>query len=517
MTSQAQRIEQSEMPRPTIESALAVLGSLRRKGVELWSEGGVLRYRAFKGALAREDLEGLRLHKQQILTLISADADAAECDAVRYAPLVYSQLSRWQLLNSGEIPSQRQIASATRVRGKLDVDVLRQALAHVVSRHDSLRTRIVVREGEPMQEISKFLTVPLVLEDLTEFAEYERELHVSARIRTLVSVPVKVDTLPLFEVLLLKLRDDEHVLVSGMEHMISDAFSIGILLRELLTAYAQAVQGQPFSLPSTSLQFGDYALRQAASEGQWLARHQHYWRELTGLQRLRFPDDPFATSDQAGWTTLPLLIDAELKGRLQQWCRREHTTLAMAVFTAYVALIFRWCNVREGGIRYQSDGRLSPEIENTIGFFAAALHLRLALHEEDTWIDLLGRVTHEYCRAHEHVDYCYLAAQSPRPEFTRNSIFNWVPQPTIDPTMPPDAPGAIACSALRIADLVVGSYRIDSEPLMLLHDTQTQVVGELYYPRNRFSEATMKRFGESFLAMVRALLSDPAGRISRAA
>lgn len=500
-----------------------VLGSVRKKGVRLWSENGQLHYKAPKGALTQEEIERLRISKSQIVSLLekATDAETAEprlgpLPRRDRAPLAFSQLAHWHLYQLSERRAIRQIASATRLRGRLDVDALQKSVAEIVRRHDALRARIVVLDGVPMQEIAGSGGYELRVDDLTALSERFREVEVKRLIEELILEPIDVAVGPLLGVRLLRLHDDEHVLILAMEHMISDAFSMGILLRDLFTAYTQALRGRAYSLPAISIQFAEYASRQRSTQRSWIEKHGTYWNEhLARCQRLRFPEDrSLQTASRLGWGTAPFQIGRSLKAELRDWCRLRRTTLVMSVFTAFVGLVLRWCNTSESVIRYQSDGRISPEIENTIGFFASVLYLRIALREDDSFVDLMNRVTEEYCKAYEHADFCYMAAQVPRPGFTRNTVFNWIPQGSkVDFSDLDGSEDAFICSPIPFAHPMLKKLELDHEPGILLYDTDEEVVGYVYFPLNRFSTDTMERFACAFLKFIEALLRRPESRV----
>lgn len=500
-----------------------VLGSVRKKGVRLWSVNGQLHYKAPKGALTQEEIERLRVSRGQIVALLeratgaeTAESRLAPRPRFDRAPLAFSQLAHWHLYRLSERRAIRQIASATRLHGRLNIDALQKSVAEIVHRHDALRTRIVVCDGIPIQEISESSDCEPTMDDLTALSESFREVQVKRQIEQLIVEPIDVSVGPLFGIRLLRLRDDEHVLIVAMEHMISDAFSMNILLRDFFTVYMQALKGRTFSLPAIPVQFADYAVWQRNAQKSWIEKHGAYWNEcLTGCQRLRFPEDQrLQTATRLGWGTVSLQIGRNLKAELREWCRLRRTTLVMSVFTAYVGLVLRWCDVSSAVIHYVTDGRVSPKIENTIGFFASVLYLRIGLLEDDNFVDLMNRVTEEYCKAYEHADYSYMAAQAPRPEFTRNTGFNWVPQGSkIDLSDLDGSEDAITCSPIRFAHPMVRNLELDGEPFVLLFDADDEIVGDVYFPVNRFSVDTMERFGRNFLVFIRALLRQPEKRV----
>lgn len=498
-----------------------VLGSVRKKGVRLWSENGQLHYTASKGALTQEEIAGLRSCKDQIVAILEGATGTRTVEPKveprpRFdrAPLAFSQVAHWNVYRLNERHAIRQIASATRLRGRLNVTALERSFAEVIQRHDALRTRIVTLEGSPVQEISRSIPCALSVEDLTRTPERLREAEVIRITEQHVLEPINVAAAPLFGARLLRLHDDDHVLVVATEHMISDELSMHILLRDLFTAYRQVTSGHVISLPHVPVQFADYAVWQRNTLKSWIEKHGTYWSERLIRQRLRFPQDKSVQSTREGWASVSIHIGADLKMQLRDWCRIRRTTLVMSVFTAYVALVLRWCHAPEAIIQYQSNGRAGPDVENTIGYFASALYLRMGLAEDDSFVDLMKQVTEEYCRAYQHADFAYMAAQVPRPEFTRNPAFNWVPQGLgIELSDLDKSEHAIACSPVPFVHPMLEKLELDHEPVMLFYDADHQVVGDLLFPRNRYSVDTMQRFGRNFLVFIEALLKRPESRV----
>lgn len=499
------------------------LGAVRRKGVRLWSQDGRLHYKAPKGALSTDEVERLRGSRSEILTLMerASVAELAEPKLERRptfdrAPLSFAQLARWYLHQLDTRPALRQIVSALRLRGRLDVSALQSSVTEIVRRHDALRTRIVIRDGVPSQEISASADSEIRLDDLRTAPEGLRDAETIRIIEQHILKPIDFAVGPLCGVRLVRLRDEEHVLIVAMDHMISDMFSLNILLRELFTAYTQALTGGTFSLSAIPIQFPDYAAWQRSMQDSWVERHGAYWeRRLRECRRLRFPEDPGVQGTaRSGWGRLPARIEKGFKMQLQEWCRLRKTTPVMAVLTAYAALVLRWCGEAEAVIQFQSDGRVSSNLDSTIGFFASALYIRVALLEEDDFLDLMQRVTEEYCRAYEHADFSYLAARVPRPEFTHNSVFNWVPPGSKLDFSPLDgSQHALVVAEVEFEHPALKSLQLDNEPAILFHESQGELVADIYFPLQRFSVPTMEKFAGNFVPFVRTLLTRPETRV----
>jgi hypothetical protein len=495
-----------------------VIGYVRGKGVRLWLEDGQLRYKAPKGVLSREEIERLRESSREIVALLECSPGATVTEPEldlglgpksNHAPLAFSQLAHWNLYQLSRRPAIRQIASATRLCGRLNVDLLRECIAAMVDRHAALRTRIVLLNGIPTQEISEACNYVLEVRDLTAMPRTQREIEVKKVIDQLILAPIDPGVDPMFGSSLLKLTESEHVLIVAMEHMISDAYSMGILMRDLSNAYTQRLSGSYPSLPAIPVQFAEYAAWRRNTQGLWTKRHSAYWNErLAGCGRLRFPQDTRfeASSVAAGWGTIPLRISKSLRAELHTWSRLNCTTPVMSIFSAYVGLVLRWCNASEAIFQYQSDGRISAKVTNTMGYFSSPLSLRVELREDDHFVDLVRRVTEEYCQAYEHADYSYLEAQVPRPDFTRNCCFNWVPAA---PNLDFAAAASLTWSPMSFEHPMLENLERDSEPFVLLFETENEIDGAVSFPRTRFSARTMECFTHNFLMFITELIRKP--------
>ncbi|HEY6926664.1 MAG TPA: condensation domain-containing protein, partial [Steroidobacteraceae bacterium] len=432
------------------------------------------------------------------------------------APLAFSQLQHWNLYKLSERRFLRQITSATRLSGRLNINALHNAIATTVRRQDALRTRIVLESSTPVQKLAAPVDFKLAIQDLTGIVESRRESELLRSIEQFVGQLVNLALGPPFEIRLLKLKDNEHVLLVAMDHIISDWFSMSILLRDVFTAYAQLVRGEPIVLPTVAARFLDYARNQVNSLPASIAKHGVYWSEhITGCRRVRFPADTgVLDTARAGWGHVPLEIGKESKAALSAWCRQHQTTLVMGAFTAYAAAVLRWCNVSEALIQYQTNGRVSADLQNTIGYFSAPLYLRMALQENDTFLDLMARANVEYCSALEHADSSYMESRTPRPKFARNTAFNWIPQGSkMDLAELDGSDHALSCTQVPFEHPILKTLERDTEPFILLYEAEQAISGGVYFALNRFAPETMQRFRNNCLILIDALLSRPDGRI----
>lgn len=499
---------------------LEIVRQVASKGIQLWSENGQLRYRAPKGSLTRDDIERLAASREQILVLLreavdhvsGAEQPLEPRKPTLRVPLTFSQLAHWRCNRLYERPSVRQVASAIRISGPLNLELLCSSVSATVRRHEALRTRIIIQEGVPVQDVSEAEHSHLTVEDFAGLVGADRQVQLTGLIERLILEPVRLDRDPLWAIALARFDADEHVLIVAMEHMIGDGVSINILLRDLFAQYDAVLRGTPVCLPAIPIQFADYAVWQSATREQWLCRHGEYWRRrLAGSELLRFPAQEGLRRETArSWNSVQICIDADLKAQLRDWCRIRQTTLVMSVLTAYIALLARWCTSRDVVLRYQTDGRSNPKITQAIGYFASILYLRIELRDSDTLLDLLERVVQEYCSGQEHADSSYLDTQTMASGLVQSPGFNWVPQePKHNLAHAQDSPGALRFSPVPFDNPVLRRYERNAEPTLLLYDFDEQIVGSLLYQADKFAPAAMRRWADNFLSVMKVMLRQP--------
>lgn len=491
--------------------ALALMRSLRQRRVALSLRQGELHFVAPRGVLRDDDISRITSLREEIVAHLQRASTENDEHHSSAAPLAFSQLKHWHFHSAHARLPLRDVAAAVRLGGRLEVRAMAQSHAKVVGRHDALRSRIVRVDGSLKQEVAVSTGESLQVSDLRGLPPSARIGEARQQIDQLILQPVRFDTGPLFGIRLITLQEDQHLLVVATEHIISDAVSVNILLKDLLAFYLQIVGEQAVPLPAVGVQFPDYAAWQQHTHTRWLAKHGEYWQGPVkrGL-RMRFPDSavrPVGSNHAHGVVSLE--IEHGLTARLRDRCRAARTTLAMGMFAAYAACALRWCGVAEAAVGYQIDGRMSSQVRNTVGFFTSTLYLCISLDSPMTFNDLLRQATDEYSRAYEHADSWYLATVVPAPGFIGNTLFNWVPQPEASVAELGGAPSSIAVAPFRFENPSFAQANDDREPLVLLADTGGGLVIDIHFPLRRFSDETMRRFGRNLLHFVTTLAQEP--------
>lgn len=496
------------------KSAHDLISEARGKGATIWLENDQLHYRSPKGVLTRECVEQLKRSKASVVSLLRVSSDnyvdgAKSFDArtgVYRVPLSFSQIAHWNLYRLADKPSACVIPALTRIRGAADSATLMKALAEIVRRHDALRTRIVVSDGIPMQEIDPLGTLRVSVDDWTRLPRAERE----SELYRLSSEPPLINVVegPLLRARLIKLDRNDCALLVHMEHMISDGRSMGIFHEELFTAYAQVARGQLFSLPEISRHFSDSARLQRDSRSLTSDLSVYLHEYFSGCDRVRFPA---AMANEAGGSAgtrvIKFSIDNQLRVDLSEWCRARGTTLVMGAFTAYVALALRWCDTREMVVLFQTDGRSFADVGASIGYYAFPLYLRAQLRDQDTFLDLMMRLKEEYCRAYEHAGFSYLEAQVPRPGFTRNCCFNWLPESPESERFEVDGNGGkVSFQRIEIEQQLLWGIERDMEPMFGVLERSAEVIGSISFPADRLSAESMEKFSANYLSFMRSMI-----------
>jgi len=295
---------------------------------------------------------------------------------------------------------------ALRLQGRPEVSVLAATLSEVVRRHEVLRTRFAAVEGRPSQVIEPATAVSLPMVDLSGLSVDLREAEARELAGTEAARPFDLMRGPLLRPLLLRLDPAEHVVLLTLHHIASDAWSLGILAREVSQLYTAFSEGRPSPLPELPVQYADYAVWQRSRlSGEVLSAELSYWREgLAGLPpRLELPTDrPRPAVQTYRGSQRPLFIPEPLSRALHELGRREGVTLFMALLAGFTVLLGRLSGQDDLAVGTPIAGRNRLETEGLIGFFINTLVLRGRLSGEPTFRELLAQVREETLGAYAH-------------------------------------------------------------------------------------------------------------------
>ncbi|HEX6911345.1 MAG TPA: amino acid adenylation domain-containing protein [Longimicrobium sp.] len=431
-------------------------------------------------------------------------------------PLSFAQQRFWFLEQLGAAGSAYNIPVIVRLRGPLDADALRRAFDGLVARHESLRTVFRMEGGQPVQVILPALRVDLPVHDLASRPPTEREGE-AARI-TDQEVRARFDLAagPVLRARLLRMGDDDHHLLISLHHIVADAWSLGILFRELPALYAAARDGRDAGLPPLPVQYADYALWQRERlRGEALDAHLAHWRQtLEGAPTLALPTDrprPAVQSFRGG--TLPFDLGPELSAAVADLARRGGATPYMVVMAAFALLLFRWSGTDDVVVGSPVAGRTPRETEGLIGVFLNTLAVRTKLGGDPTFRELLAGVRAAALDAFAHQDVHFeRLVEELRTErsLSRHPIFQVIF--SMIPAGPVDGVSGFAGLEMEAAEPEVGTAKVDLT--LAMGDADGQLRGAWQYAGDLFDEATVRRMGGHLRALLAAAAADPDQPIS---
>ena len=308
-------------------------------------------------------------------------------------PTTFAQRRLWFLEQLGDLKAAYNIRQSLHFTGLLNRAALQKALTEIVQRHETLRTTFKLIDGEPWQVINPNSAVVMKLFNLEHLAESEK-ITVSQQLTTQEHAqPFKLETGPLLRTTLIRQSLESHWLLVTMHHIISDAWSMGILIKELNILYRAYAEEQTSNLPELAIQYGDFADWQQQSLREEILNSQlAYWKkQLAGIPpAINLPTDfirPPTQTNNSGQKFLQL--PAPLTEALKALSQKANVTLFMTLLAAFGMLLHRYSGQKDVVIGSPIAGRNRPELESLIGFFVNTLVLRLSFKDDLSFWDLL--------------------------------------------------------------------------------------------------------------------------------
>ena len=333
-------------------------------------------------------------------SLSDCESSAADSSLLRFdrngtAPLSFNQQQFWLLDQSSTNRSAYNVRAAVRINGPLCVAKLQDSIDAIVARHEVLRTQILEHDGVAIQSIAPSVSLPLALADLSTLAELDTDDAVQRALNEESARPFDLSRAPLMRTGLLKLEKERHVLVLTLHHIICDAWSIDLLLRELLTTYRSLIKDNSATATALPIQYADFALWQRSDiRAETFANQIEYWKkELAGAPKeTELPVDyarPVKPTFAGGRVTATL--SREVADALRQLSRSEGATMFMTLLVAFQTLLLRYTGQEDLLVGAPVAGRSTIETENLIGAFVNTIVLRGDLTGNPTFREMLSR------------------------------------------------------------------------------------------------------------------------------
>ncbi|MCX6046750.1 MAG: amino acid adenylation domain-containing protein [Chloroflexi bacterium] len=396
-----------------------------------------------------------------------------------------------------------------RLKGPLNRHALQRALDQIVERHRVLRTVFPAIDGVPRQVTEPPRPVHIAWQDLAEHPANERETIARGLVRQAIHQPFDLTKDLMVRVWLIRLRDDDHVLLLVIHHIATDGWSMRVLEKEFSQLYTAACANQPFALPNLPLQYAEYSLwqRQQLTTDR-LTAQLAYWQQqfVNSPPLLDLPvDRPRALSQTDDGAHEVRSLPPSLTAATRAFCRRENVTLFMTLIAAFQTLLQRYTGQDEIVIGTPIANRIPVETERLIGFFVNTLALRGNLAGDPTVRELLNRVRQMALDAYDHSELPFeklleelAVTRDPSHHPMFQVMFALQNLPDITLTLP---------------DLTIEPFKIDKgtapfDLYMTITDSKGELKVALYYKTDLFDQATVRRMLGHFITLLTALTAD---------
>jgi amino acid adenylation domain-containing protein len=429
-------------------------------------------------------------------------------------PLSFAQQRLWLLDQLIPGDPAYNVAAAFEIAGALDAAALGASFAAVVRRHEVLRSRIEARPGEPepVQVVGEPFAPPLPAVDLRALAPAVREVEVRRLAAEEALRPFDLASGPLLRLALLCLGERRDVLLLTLHHIVSDGWSIEILIREMALLYRGHRRGRPAALPALPIQYADFADWQRRRDEN-LSRSLAHWRErLSGLIPLDLPTDrprPPIRSSRGGQVFRDL--PSETIAALEALAVARGATLFMALLGALAAVLARWAGQSDLVLGSPVANRDRGEIEGLIGFFANTVVLRLDLAGDPAFGELVRRAreTALAAFAHQEVPFERLVEElNPVRERARTPLFTVAFALQEGTAEPPPLP------ELSLRPLALGSLTAKFDLTLTVAHGGAGWRAAAEYAADLFDAATARRLLEHWATLLRGAAADPGTKLS---
>ena len=430
-------------------------------------------------------------------------------------PLSFAQQRIWFLDQLEANNPFYNIPCSLRAHFEIDADVLGRALNLLIERHESLRTRFVAIDGEPRQVIDPELRIELAISDFRWSANVRSETEVREFLASEAQRPFELCKGPLIRAMLLRLGPNENILFLNVHHIVSDRWSMSVLLRDLSLLYQSLRSGIPAALPPLPLQYADFAAWQRnLLAGALLEDHLTYWRQqLAGAPPLlEVPTDhPRQAVETFRGDAVSIKFSKELSEQLQSLARREGATLFMALLAGFQALLSRYSGQDDLVIGTPVASRNHPQLEPLIGFFANTLPLRARLCDDPTFKEMVRRTKETALDGYAHQDLPFeKLVEDLQPE--RN--LSYTPLVQVFFVLQNAPQEALGLAELNLELLETETKTAKGDLFLSMAESPDGLRGRIEYNTDLFEGATIERLWRHYERLLSGAVANPDLRLS---
>ncbi|MBV9598697.1 MAG: amino acid adenylation domain-containing protein [Chloroflexi bacterium] len=430
--------------------------------------------------------------------------------------LSYSQERLWFIhALLADDSSAYNIVTGVRLQGSLDVAILQRAIDQLARRHETLRTSIAVNSSGPIQVVAPEVHIGVSVSDLSRLGREQQEAELRHLASDFAATPFDLRQPPLVRLRAFRLGPELHVLVIAMHHIVSDAWSIGVLLRELAEVYQALREHRASNLRELPMQFRDFAAWQRAwLRGQVLQQQLDYWQaQLAGISPLELPTDrPRPITPTSRGAHVEFDVPSAVFESMRAWSRRENATPFMACLAAFASVLHRYTMQPDIAIGVPIANRRWLQAEDVIGPLVNMLVLRTDFSAEPTARELLHQVRSRTLDAYSHQDIPFdvVVAHLQPDHAARQSplyrvMFDYINTPLGELRF-----GGSTCSAEHVDRR---GAQVDLT-LIVIDTPQVQRLS-IEFNTDLFDTATVERLAGHLLTLLAAMQADPDQTVAR--
>jgi amino acid adenylation domain-containing protein len=429
-------------------------------------------------------------------------------------PLSFGQQRLWFVDRLNPDSSAYNFPIALRMRGRLNVSALDQTLDEVRRRHEVLRSTFPMIDGEPVQVIAPFEPRKSPIVDLSYLPEAEKESEARRLVEQEAQGPFNLADGPLMRTTLLRLGEEDHVFLFTMHHIITDGWSLNVLVREVTALYAAFCNEQPSSLPELPIQYADFAHWQRNwLQGEVLEEQLAYWKQQIGETPvvMELPTDrPRPEVETHRGANTSRLLSESLSSALVEFSRHEGVTLFMTLLAAFKTLLYRYTGQQDILLGTPISGRKQRETEDLIGFFVNTLVLRSQLHSDLTFRELLKRVMEATLGAFAHQDVPFeklVQELDPNRDLSRQPLFQVVFM------VQNGAPEVLEMPGLELSGMEGSTNTAKFDLIVAIGETEQGLNVNFEYNTDLFEASTISRLAELFETLLHGVVANPDQRL----
>jgi amino acid adenylation domain-containing protein/non-ribosomal peptide synthase protein (TIGR01720 family) len=430
-------------------------------------------------------------------------------------PLSFAQKRLWFLAQLEPDSPFYNVSGVVRLQGNLNFQALQDSLQEIIQRHEALRCNFQTIEDKPVAFIASTKTLLFPIFDISELPANLQVSEVEKLACQEAKQPFDLSHDLLLRVKLLLLNPGEHILLFTMHHIVSDGWSISVLIQELATLYQAFCHGKISSLPELPIQYADFAIwQQDYLQGDVLTSQTNYWKQQLGgsLPVLQFPTDyPRPAFQSYKGKKYRFTVSKSLTTALRILSQQAEATLFMTLLAAFKTLIYRYSQEDDIIVGTAIANRNLPQIEKLIGFFVNTLVLRTNVSGNPSFLDLLGRVREVTLDAYNHQDLPFdklVEEIQPERNLSHNPLFQvWFalnnnPMPSLE----------IGELTLSISETDNATAQFDFSLDMV--EQQEELIGTFEYNSDLFDADTITRIAGHFQTLLAGIVANPEQQIA---